>query len=897
MAQSCDGFNKATYQSTTSVWDWRNKSDANWTARIDYGQATPTTRSIASPFEPSSIGQPNTQHLWLAQNTRDYEQTEGWELVYKDFGLTTANGVSNPHFILYNRFRGILRVFYCITKQQSTLSSSAIIVAWNGGKVSTLFESGKSSMNSNKSFSKNIRIEIPNKIPINEAFIWQFADIPVNYDPCTCNSSMNSLGQVTPNISSFEFGVDFFVNSTFKAEINQVFPDSSKIVIAGDYKRNTGDIFTQLLYAGNYLFGLVNSGLTKGNKIEKSITDAQNSIIDGYKHVIDVSNFLNGRDTAIQLSKNVKAPALFKYIPKIGIAIGFIESFFGGGKSADVNNTTNSAVPQRYSLSGSTSLTGQSSLKSIYTPGSPHISITGQGVVKPVYNYVMGVFGLLEEPKLEAVSHGLQRNTDNSAYYIIAPRVTKYRLKEPLKYAINPASELEVIDIQTSLEYQMLPNRVDNTVMLRPVDTTHKKEIVVFNMLGQTIAFTLPAIGPVFTQPNTHGLSYKERCEKSGIYIANWPLQNKIKQDPFGNASLYNLTYSTGFFNPSCHKKFSFAVADYKPVTLSGSFMYNDCYGPKTFNPNTDPADHYTRLLDFTENNLKITLKVKLVLRRKDANANSNTEDIIRILSYDLVTPKPYDNTTLGYNTNYYPDYYFNYSNCDYFGGNVRYGVDYYFQQFSPVIQGSVGTMPLGYGAYKDTIIIDNWNPTNNDITLYARKVIIVKTRVYANNGYKVTLRAGSRIIEENGGTLDPFSVQTDITSDLPGCEGLQLPENYTYIQNYCADTSRYYTVYNKIAVNSSTLNKENKDPITQFYLYPNPTIDNVKLIIENPTSEKAFVYIYDLLGKQIMTHDSTVSLKSKNEILLNLDKLLKGIYIVNVKCGDETKSIKLLKE
>lgn len=56
ISQSCDGFNKNTYQSTTAVWDWRNDADANWMAQIDYGLATPTIRSIASPFAPSSIG-------------------------------------------------------------------------------------------------------------------------------------------------------------------------------------------------------------------------------------------------------------------------------------------------------------------------------------------------------------------------------------------------------------------------------------------------------------------------------------------------------------------------------------------------------------------------------------------------------------------------------------------------------------------------------------------------------------------------------------------------------------------------------------------------------------------------------------------------------------------------
>lgn len=815
---------------------------------------------------------------------------EGWELVYKDFGQSTTNGISNPHFILYNRFRGVMRVFYCITKQQSTVTSAMLSVTWNGGKISTMLESGKSLMNSSKTFSKEIQIDVPNKLPINEAFVWQYAEIPVNYDPCTCNSSMNSLGQVTPNVSSYQFGVDFIDRSQSVFEFNRITPDSSKVIVAKDYVRNTGDIFSQILFAGNYLFGKINAGLTRGNKLEKNITETQNSILDGYKHIIDVSNFLNGRDTAVLLSKDVKAPALFKFIPKIGIAVGFLESFFGGGKSADKNNTTNSAVPQNYSLSGTTIKRGISSSKSIYTSGSPHSNITGQNVVKPVYNYIMGTFGLLEEPKLEAVSHKLQANSSNSAYRLIAPRITKYRLKEPIKYAINPASELEVVDIQTALEYQALPNRKDGGIYLRPVDTTHKKEIVLRDIQGKTVGITLPAIGPVFTKPNTYGLSYRERCEKSGVYIANWPKENKMKADPFGNSSLYNITYSTGFFNPACHKQYSFAVADYKPYFPSGAFMINHCSGWQSF-AHFDEDDDYINYLDFTEQNLKIVLKVKIILRRTDKNANANTEDIIRILSFDLITPKPYENSELGYNSNYSPDYYFNFQNCDFFGGSNRYGVHYYIQQFAHIIQGGVGAMPLGYGAYEDTVIISNWNQLNQNRIVYARKVIIVKTNVSAPTGYNVILRAGSKVEVDNGGSLDPATVSTEITSDLPGCEGLQTPVDYSYIQSYCSDTSKYYVVFNKMA---SAPPPSKSDFITTLSLHPNPSTSLTTLTIENPSAEQARVMVYDLVGREVYSQDMKDVSASNNKLEISTDGWNTGIYIVKVIHGEVEKSIKL---
>jgi hypothetical protein len=886
-SQSCDGFDKNNFISTINVWNWRDPSDANWTAKIDYGQGNPIIRSIGSPFEPSNIGQPNTQHLWLAQNTRDYDPAEGWELVYKDFGFNSTNGLANPHFILYNRFRSVMRVFYCITKQQTLLTSSKISLDWNPGKISTLFESGKSSMFSNANFDKSIIIDIPNKMPINEAFVWQYAEVPVNYDPCTCSASPNNLNVVTPNVSSFNFGVYFYSNSISKFEINQVIQDSTNVMIAGDYVRqNNSDILTQLSFAGNYLFGRISTGFTRGNKLEKSINETLNSITKGYGSMVDISNFLNKRDSATFTSKNVKLPTLFKQLPYIGTAFGFLEGFFGGGKTNDVDNTTNSAVPLRFAMTGTTTVLGSLSGKSIYTPGSPHSTIIGQNVVKPSYNYVMGIFALLEEPKLEAVTHFLEPNVNNSSS-IIPPRITKYRLKEPLKYAINPASELEVIDLQTALEYQLLPNRENNVVILRPIDTSHKKILPVSNASGQLFNLTLPLVGPVFTKPARVGASYKEICEHNGVFIANWPKQNKIGNDPFQASSLYNITYSTGFFNPICAKNYSFAIADRRKRIPNSTLFINICTGASQV---LYPMDDYTDYLDFTENNLKITLKVKAIFRRKDSNASNTTEDIVRLFSYDVKTPKPYDNIAeLGYSNNFLPYYRLNLSNCGLYNG--RYGVDYYVEWFSPLINGGIGTMPLGTVNYKDTLIITSWIPPLNDSTLFANKVIIVKAPVYSNNGTKVILRAGNAIIVDVNGSIDPASVTQELSSDMPGCEEVLPSVNYNFIQSYCTDKNRYNPNYSKMILNQSKI----ENSTSSISLHPNPTSSKTTLTLSGYENTSVSVMIFDLVGREVYTQLEKDITAREHQAVLNTETLQAGTYIVKVFNGTEEKIAKLV--
>ena len=46
---------------------------------------------------------------------RDILPSQGWVLVVRDFGSGGAPPTSLPYFILYNKYRGLLRLFYWST--------------------------------------------------------------------------------------------------------------------------------------------------------------------------------------------------------------------------------------------------------------------------------------------------------------------------------------------------------------------------------------------------------------------------------------------------------------------------------------------------------------------------------------------------------------------------------------------------------------------------------------------------------------------------------------------------------------------------------------------------------------------------------------------------------------
>ncbi len=45
----------------------------------------------------------------------DMKKSDGWELVYSTFDSSAPGPIENPHFILYNKYRGLLRIYFHLT--------------------------------------------------------------------------------------------------------------------------------------------------------------------------------------------------------------------------------------------------------------------------------------------------------------------------------------------------------------------------------------------------------------------------------------------------------------------------------------------------------------------------------------------------------------------------------------------------------------------------------------------------------------------------------------------------------------------------------------------------------------------------------------------------------------
>lgn len=102
--------NESCFENTTPCsrsvipddFDWEN---ADW-------MPTPVGQSkIPSPW----VGQGSIASLYGLDVMNDRKKAEGWTLIYNSFTENTTGPLINPYFILYNKYRGLLRVFLYTT--------------------------------------------------------------------------------------------------------------------------------------------------------------------------------------------------------------------------------------------------------------------------------------------------------------------------------------------------------------------------------------------------------------------------------------------------------------------------------------------------------------------------------------------------------------------------------------------------------------------------------------------------------------------------------------------------------------------------------------------------------------------------------------------------------------
>ena len=159
----------------TPTFDWAN---AEWMP-VPAGQS-----AIPSPWNGAgSISYPYGMDI-----TNDRYPNAGWELLYNTFDANASGPLVNPYFVLYNKYRGILRIYLYLTTEfvatSSYLQDGISVVSDH--QTSLLSFLGKEIIDPEERYATTDYIQIqgsPDNISPMAANKWYMMQYELAYDP------------------------------------------------------------------------------------------------------------------------------------------------------------------------------------------------------------------------------------------------------------------------------------------------------------------------------------------------------------------------------------------------------------------------------------------------------------------------------------------------------------------------------------------------------------------------------------------------------------------------------------------------------------------------------------------------------------------------------------------
>jgi hypothetical protein len=508
-AACINSFAQCSIRTITTKWDAPGTNNTfNWSNSF-YNNVyikNRTSTTIASPFyNPFSTYQNPTLIFLQSPTTKDLQPDDGWELLVKDFGTNQnlpSTAVTNPFFALYNRYTGVVRAFFLVIDPLAGNN--------NGATMSLMFEGGDGRVETSllahanpvvkplDQFEKGIVMRMPNKYA-NENDYWLFADFPVSYDPCTC--FFGSLITFTVQLiettnATLAIKLEGSSTGTIK-EIIKAAPDGVQV------NTNSNSIM-------NWVGGITKSGAEGYKDFQKYETASKN-----------IGTFLIKNISAKdKLDQQLAGFTAFtKNIPYVGAVVGVFDFLIAGGKK-EVKSAgpMASSINLKHDISGSANgkleLSTVRGYRTITTPGS-NIANVSSGI--PTYDNILGIFSLIETPKIEYLLYSRDQTSENivvtkpnpnydpncmpsedndwcndnpetlSSYLgVYDHKLVQYKVTSPIKYAINPAAKMDLIDIKAALVIDKSNDTYGNYIVPTTFGNlaSYTNEIERYNVMG-----------------------------------------------------------------------------------------------------------------------------------------------------------------------------------------------------------------------------------------------------------------------------------------------------------------------------------------------------------------------------------------------------------------------------
>uniref|UniRef100_F4CD57 Uncharacterized protein n=1 Tax=Sphingobacterium sp. (strain 21) TaxID=743722 RepID=F4CD57_SPHS2 len=324
-------------------------------------------------YMPTPTGSPSILVPWASGSNKqiapevvnDYARVDGWELVYNTFSTSILS--NELYFILYNKYRGILKMFYYVPTNANFITSTNIVHKL--GIEGTYANSASSPI---MKFAASPIVDYDGKM--NQASVlepWQVAratwyafEYELAYDANMANQSMATCNFLWPVTSN----------------------DVTKVTING-----------QISGTVNGSMSAPGVDLTVSPNFNSSSTGDGNIIIKGNSDVEKVKPSIT-----TQLFNSLKNLVTKKLTGGLG---GIVENLFSGifgGKSGNTEDNVNLKINANVSLEGSLTSNFLVSSAALSIPGYNQSNTTG---FVPAYNSPLGVFYISNKPIVVETEH------------------------------------------------------------------------------------------------------------------------------------------------------------------------------------------------------------------------------------------------------------------------------------------------------------------------------------------------------------------------------------------------------------------------------------------------------------------------------------------------------------
>ena len=343
-------------------FDWDN---------VDWMPTPPGQSRIFPPW----VGQGSLLSFYGLDILNDHKASDGWILVYNTFDPNASGPISNPYFVLYNKYRGLMRIYLYLTTQGFATSSylQDCISISSSNSSSLLNFLGQDMVDATvnqKIYTQNQSAPSDGSKPL-ASNRWYMMQYEMAYDP--------SLSQISTN----NIALNWYVN----------YCDISSVSLGGTANGAlTGTIGATSTSFSNILSEFSSKGTAVGVGV---LAGVGKEIIDS--NTINATTGENKLGLPKDLFKNVAASVAKAYSNLPGAAIDLLSTVFGGSSNGPTPISLNLKV--NIDLKGSISNSG-ALISSITFPVPGTQGNPAEGYV-PLYNQALGVVNFNGKPTIQ----------------------------------------------------------------------------------------------------------------------------------------------------------------------------------------------------------------------------------------------------------------------------------------------------------------------------------------------------------------------------------------------------------------------------------------------------------------------------------------------------------------